>query len=280
MFRRLLLCALLTAPALLPADKTADLIRELSRDIGNLHDQVDRLQKSLDGKIEALSQTQAGQIREAADQSVKAMGAIADRLQKSLQDQQDQQNKSVAAGLTARLQEVAGDLGQMKEALSALTDTVNSLRTQMADLKNAVSVMQQPAPSPTRPDIPPISATDAFANANRDRLGGKLELAQQGYEDFLKMYPADAQAHEAQYRIGSIEYSLKRYDDAIASFDKALETYPDSKWASACLFYKGQSLRALGRWTEAMSAFSLLRKRYPTDPLAIQAAAIKPPPGK
>jgi TolA-binding protein len=276
MVRRLVLGALLTASAVFPADKTAERLLDLSRDIGNVHDQIDRLQKSLDEKMAALTQAQAGQLREAADQAAKSMSAVADRLQKNFKDQQDQQEKAAIAmaGLGTRLTEVSGDLGQMKEALSALTDTVNSLRTQVGDLKNAVTVMQQPAQAQTAPTI---SASDAFANANRDRIGGKLELAQQGYEGFLQMYPNDAQAHEAQYRIGWIQYSLKQYDAAIPSFDKVIEKYPESKWISASLFYKGKSLAELARWPEAMSAFGLLRKRFPTDPLAVQAAAIKPP---
>jgi TolA-binding protein len=278
MCRRLLLCFILCAPAIFPADKTADLIRELSRDIGNLHDQVDRLQKALDDKLTANSQAQAAQIRDAFDQSAKAMGAIADKLQKSIQDQQAQQNKSdiAIAGLGARLQEVTTDLGQIKEAILALTDSVNSLRTQMADLKNTVSVIQTPS-SPPKPDTPPISASDAFGNANRDRLGGKLEIAQQEYEEFLKLYPNDAQAHEAQYRIGSIQFSLQQYDPAAASFQKVIDTYPESKFVPDSLFYKAKSLGELGRWTEAMNAVSTLRRKFPNHPLAIQAASIKPP---
>jgi TolA-binding protein len=96
----------------------------------------------------------------------------------------------------------------------------------------------------------------------------------------LKWYAGDAQASEAQYRIGWIQYSLKQWDDAAASFDHVARNYPESNRLAEALFYKGKSLVELGRWPEANDAFKLLRQRFPGTPLAQESAAIKPPAGK
>jgi TolA-binding protein len=281
MFRRLLALALCVTPAVFGADKS---ILELQRDVAALQEQVRALQKSLDDKLADLAQKQAGQARAAADEVGKSLASIGDRLQKSIQDQQDQESKNAIAmaGMGARLQGLSSDVGTIKDGLADLNTAVAKLATQMTDLGNAVKTMQTPAAPPSGqatpdPNAPQISGSDLISNAERDRSGGSLDLALQEYRDFLKWYPNDAQASEAQYRIGWIQYSLKHWDEAAASFDQVAQNYPESNRMAESLFYKGKSLVELGRWPEANDAFKLLRQRFPGSPLAKESAAIKPP---
>src|SRR5271166_3740001 len=97
MVRRLLIFVLLASPALSGADKTADKMLDILRDVGGLQEQIKALQKSLDGKLAELSQTGAEQARAAAEQAGKSMAALGDQLQKSLQSQQDRQTKTLDA---------------------------------------------------------------------------------------------------------------------------------------------------------------------------------------
>jgi len=281
MFRRFLAVALCVAPAVFGADKS---ILELQRDVAALQEQVRALQKSLDDKLADLAQKQAGQARAAADEVGKSLASIGDRPQKSIQDQQDQESKNAIAmaGMGARLQGLSSDVGTIKDGLADLNTAVAKLATQMTDLGNAVKTMQTPAAPPSGqatpdPNAPQISGSDLISNAERDRSGGSLDLALQEYRDFLKWYPNDAQASEAQYRIGWIQYSLKHWDEAAASFDQVAQNYPESNRMAESLFYKGKSLVELGRWPEANDAFKLLRQRFPGSPLAKESAAIKPP---
>jgi TolA-binding protein len=284
MFRRFLAVALCVAPAAFCADKS---ILELQRDVAALQEQVRGLQKSLDDKLADLAQKQAEQTRAAADQAVRSLASIGDRMQKSLQDRQDQESKnaSAMAGMGARLQGLAGDVGTIKDSLADLNTALAKLATQLSDLGNAVKTMQTPVTPPSGqatpdPNAPQISASDLTSSAERDRSGGSLDLALQEYRDFLKWYPNDAQASEAQYRIGWIQYSLKHWDEAAASFDQVVEHYPESNRIAESLFYKGKSLVELGRRPEANEAFKLLRQRFPGSPLAKESTAIKPTTGK
>jgi TolA-binding protein len=189
------------------------------------------------------------------------------------------------AGVGARLQSLSSDVGTIKDSVADLHATLAKLATQIGDLGNAVKTMQTPvAPPPGQaapdPNAPQISASDLISSAERDRSGGSLDLALQEYRDFLKWYPADAQASEAQYRVGWIQYSLKHWDEAATSFDQVVQNYAESNRMAESLFYRGKSLLELGRWPEANDAFKLLRQRFPGSPLAKQSAAIKPPAGK
>ncbi len=273
--------ALCMAPAVYGADKS---ILELQRDVAALQEQVRGLQKSLDDKFADLAQKQADQARASNEQSGKALASIGDRMQKSLQDEQSK-NSIAMAEMGARLQGLSTDVVTIKDSLGDLNTALAKLATQITDLGNAVKIMQTPVAPPsgqTTPDLnaPQISASDLIANAARDYSGGSLDLALQEYRDFLKWYPNDAQASEAQYRVGWIQYSLKHWDEAAASFDQVAQSYPESNRIAESLFYKGKSLVELGRWPEANDAFKLLRQRFPGSALAKESAAIKPPAGK
>jgi TolA-binding protein len=283
------MCALLTLPALIAADKNKD-IRELSRDVGNLQDQIKRLQASLEEKLASLAQKQVEQTRETADQVNKSLAAMGDRLQKSLQDRQQQDNKTqvAVAGLDVRLQGVTSDLDTVKDALMSLTKSIDALTTKANDLTNAINIMQTPkAEPPTDPAHPAISATDLWNSAERDRLGGKFDLALKQFAYFLTAYGDMPQAPGAQFYIASIHQSLAErdnshpeWDAAVQGFDLILQKYPESQRVAAALYYKGYCLNKMGRGTEAGDTFRELRKRFPNDPLAKKSLSIKPPPGK
>jgi TolA-binding protein len=284
MVRRLLVLALIASPTLFSADKTTETLLELLRDVGGLQDQIKALQKSFEGKFTDLSQSQADQARATADQVAKSMTALAAGLQKTLQGQQDQQAKTldtiVAEG--SQIQSLSDQLNTMRQATSDLTSAMSRLSTQLNDLSTEVKSMQ--AAKPDVPGTPPpqISATDLFANAEGDRLGGKLDLALQEYTDYVAKFGAGsqaptAQAADAQYYIGSIHYSNQEWDDAAKSFDALLQTYPNSGRAPAALYYKADSLARLGRWTDANDVLKDLHKRFPDSPLAKQPLSVKPP---
>lgn len=279
MIRRLLVSILIAAPVLSGADKTADTLLELLREVGGLQEQIKGLQKSVEDKLAALGQTSAEQARTAAEQAAKATALLGDRLLKGMQDQQDQQAKTAAnvAGLGAQLTAVTGDLNTMREALNDLNSAINKLSTQVTDLNNAVKVLQAPKTDagPTAP--PEISATDLWNNAEGDYLGGKLDLAMTEYSAFVTKFGNTAQAPDAQYRIASIQYSNKDWEGAEKAFDLLVQAYADSKRVPESLYYKGDCLGKLGRWPEATEAAKDLRKRFPNDPFAKLSVNIKPP---
>jgi len=277
MFRRLLTYLLIAAPALSGADKPADKTLEILREMGALQDQIKALQQSLEGKLAQLGQSNAEQMRAAAEQAAKASDALGNRLDKGLQNGQDQQNKTLAAvaGLSSQLQAVTDNLGTMREAMNDLTTSLSKLSTQVSDLTNVVksTLVAKPAAGAG----PEISATDLFASAESDRLGGKFDLALQEYAEFATKFADGAQAPDAEYYIGSIHYSNKEWDEAVKAFDKLLQSHPDSKRVPEALYYKGDSLARLGRWPEADTTLKDLRKRFPATAVAKQSLNIKPP---
>jgi TolA-binding protein len=281
MVPRLLICALMASPALFGADKTTEAMLEVLRDVGGLQEQIKALQKSLEGRLADLTQAGVDQARAAADQSARSMAALSDSVQKSLRGQQDQQIKTLDAVAAAgsQVQAVADQLSTMRQAMNDLTAAMSRLTTQVSDLTNIVKSLQAKGEADTRAALPSteISATDLLANAETDRLGGKLDLALEEYTEYASKFGNTDQAQDAQYYIGSIHYSNQEWDDAVKAFDLLLQSYPDSKRAPAGLYYKADSLAKLGRWQDANDTLKDLRKRFPDNPLARQGLTVKPP---
>lgn len=280
MVRRLLIFVLIASPALYGADKTTETMLEVVRDIAGLEEQIKAMQKSLEGKLADLSQSGADRASASAEQAGKSMAALSDSMQKSLRGQQDQQTRTLdaVAAVGSQVQAISDQLGTMRQAMSDLTAAMSRLSTQVSDLTAAVKSVQSAKPDAGAATAQPqISATDLFANAESDRLGGKLDLALQEYTDYAAKFGDTAQAADAQYYIGSIHYSDQEWADAVKAFDTLLQAHPDSNRTPEALYYKADSLARQGRWPEATDALKDMRKRFPNSPLAKQGLTVKPP---
>jgi len=165
----------------------------------------------------------------------------------------------------------------------------------LTDLNNAVKVMSAPAPPPPGGQpagpggdaggaagafpasgpppggAPTISASDLYNNANRDRNGGKLDLALQEYTDYLRWYGNTDLAPNAQYYIAWIHASQGDFTNAVREYDAVLEKYPDNNKTPDAMYGKGVALTRMGRRTEGAREFQELIKRFPSNGLAGQS---------
>jgi tol-pal system protein YbgF len=206
------------------------------------------------------------------------------------QNLRDQENKVVTpvVGLNTRMDQMSQDMRTVQQAVSDLTGMISKMQTQLGDLANAIKILQTPPPPPPGStgsaaggagagggppvnDTPSISATDLYQNANRDRTGGKVDLALQEYGDYLRWYGNTDLAPNAQYYIASIHAAQGDYQNAVREYDMVLEKYPDNAKTPDAMYGKGTALARMGRRTEGAREFSELIKRFPNSPLASQA---------
>jgi tetratricopeptide (TPR) repeat protein len=132
-------------------------------------------------------------------------------------------------------------------------------------------------------DSPSMSASDLYANAQRDRQGGRLELALQEFADYIRWYGNAELAPNAQYYIASIHAYQGYYDDAVREYGIVIEKYPDTHEASPrpnlagnnkipdAMYGRSVALAILGRYTEGARGFQELIRRFPSNALAGQA---------
>jgi TolA-binding protein len=277
-----------------PASAASKEILELQRDVALLQEQVRQLQQSQDRQLAAI-QTLVQQSLAAANDATRSVAVIQSGLQQNLRDQESKVVTPVV-GLNTRMDQMSQDMRTVQQAVSDLTNMVSKIQAQLTDLGNAVKVMQAPAAAPppgaaTAPggmpggqggmpgapaaapanDTPSMSASDLYANAQRDRQGGKLDLALQEFSDYLRWYGNTDLAPNAQYYIASIHASQGDYDSAIREYDMVLEKFPDNNKTADAMYGKGVALARLGRRTDGAREFTELIKRFPANSLAPQA---------
>ena len=280
-FRRLLLPAVLAFPVLCPAASKE--IVELQRDVAQLQDQVRNLQRSFDERMAAMQVL----VQQAADSASKASNSVAG-LQGAIQEQLRQQGKEVVAPIAntgAKVDQMTTEFTEVRNSMADVTARLGKLEQQIIDLSNAVRTMQTPAappPGSTSPtgsgptasnSPPPISGDVLYSNANRDRLGGKADLALQEYSDFVKYYSDSSLAPAAQFWIGDIHFSQGEFDKALSAFDMVLEKYPANNKTPDALYMKGRSLLKLDRRMDGAKEFHEVIRRYPSSDAATKAKA-------
>jgi TolA-binding protein len=290
MFPRILVCSVLAAAMLsltpAPSSGASKEIQELQRDVAQLQDQLKQLQQAQDRQLAEIRVLVQQSLAAATDVN-KSVAVIQSGFQQNLRDQE---NKVVTpvVGLNTRMDSMSQDMRTVQQAVSDLTGMISKMQTQLSDLNNTIKVIQAPAPAPPGTsgpgsggpgatmappanESPTISATDLYANANRDRTGGKLDLALQEYADYLRWYGNTDLAPNAQYYIASIHASQGDYENAIREYDMVLEKYSDNNKTPDAIYGKGIALTRTGRRTDGAREFQELMKRFPGSPLAAQA---------
>ncbi|MBM7852521.1 tol-pal system protein YbgF [Methylopila capsulata] len=88
------------------------------------------------------------------------------------------------------------------------------------------------------------------------------ELADSTFRDFLRAYPKDPRAAEAQYWLGESLYQRKKYTDAADSFYKIYVDAPQSAKAPESMMKLGMALNGMGKKDEACATIAEAGKKY------------------
>jgi len=275
--RRLIPVLLLFPPACPAVSKE---MQELMRDVALLQQQVKDLQQSQDEKFTRLTVM----VQQTLDLATKANTAVAvldSGIRASIQDQLKGMVTSTV-GVGSRVDAMGGDIQAVRASVEDITNRLGKLQQQLTDLSKAVQAMQAPAPPPPAasgasaaggppPNLPP--AEQLYNGALRDRMGGKLDLALQEFQDYLKYYGNTDYAPNAQYYIGDIHYAQNDLDSALSDFDAVLEKYTDNNKTPDALLMKGKTLVKMGQPTKGAAEFNEVIKRFPNSDQATQAKA-------
>ncbi|MBF0454748.1 MAG: tol-pal system protein YbgF [Magnetococcales bacterium] len=139
--------------------------------------------------------------------------------------------------------------------------------------KPAVIQPAQP-PAPAEPEITPIptvpedapmpaSAREAYEAAFLKLRSGKYQASLEDFSQFLKWFPNDSLADNAQYWIGELYYVQKQYPEALQAFNTVLVKWPDSTKIPACLLKIGFAFYELGDMVNAKASLSRLLTDHP-----------------
>ena len=137
-----------------------------------------------------------------------------------------------------------------------------------------------PAEAPVVDDRPP--AAPLVASGNRAKIKAEYQAAydllgpqNRRYDDaarafakFLKKYPNDPLAPNAQYWLGEANYVSQHNAEALQAFELVVSRFPDSTKAPGALFKIGRLQQAAGNKSAARASFERVLTDYPESPAA------------
>jgi tol-pal system protein YbgF len=121
----------------------------------------------------------------------------------------------------------------------------------------------------------PPSATPATPQDQYNRAFGLLQRAdypnaETALRAFVKQFPKDPLAGNAQYWLGETYYVRKDWNDAAIAFAEGYQKYPKSSKAMDDLLKLGMSLANLGQKPNACAAYARLNHDFPAAPAPIK----------
>jgi tol-pal system protein YbgF len=274
------LAVLAIAPWMAFGQSTKDQIKEVQRDVASLQDDL----RKQNDKITELGVL----LHQALDASNQANAGMA-ALQRVIADRLGEQAKNVGgtvAGVGAKVDQMADEFRGVKESIADLNSRMGKFDSKLTDISNSIRTIQTPVapppsgnpmpsatgqPSGTAVGTPPPSAEAILDSARRDYSAGKMELAMQEFQEYLKWFPNSENSPYAQFYIGEIFLRAGDADNAVKAYDAVLERYPENNKTPDAHYMKAKALFQAGRRTDAQKEYCEVVKRYPDSDLASKA---------
>ena len=273
----------------------------VSKDMIQLQEQVTQLlqgQRDLRSAIDtnnATLRTLVQQSLDATNQLNSQMGV----LQKSVQEATANSSSRIdtmstqTQGLSDNMQDVqarVAKLGQQMNDIQGLLQSIDGKISGGASsaqngysgapgLGSAQSAQPNPGSSQlpqagnSVPAMPAMSADTLYQNALRDFSTGKYDLARQEFGDYIKNFPTNDLASNAQFYLGEISYAQGDYQDAIAQYEIVTGNYPKSFKLAAALLKKAFAEVELGMKSTGIRDLREVLRRFPGSDEARRAQA-------
>ena len=128
-----------------------------------------------------------------------------------------------------------------------------------------------PAGATANPSLPSAGASDAASKDAYEAAYGYLlqqdfASAESAFDEFLKRYPSDPLAGNAQYWLGETYFARGQYKPAAGAFLKGYQTYARSTKAPDSVLKLGLSLDKLGQKDAACASYAELTVKFPNAP--------------
>jgi tol-pal system protein YbgF len=263
----IVLGVLFTAGTIEAADKTH---QQMMAEIRMLQEQQQQLQQMLGGLAETLTQTLKTMASKIDDQSSATRKSFA-----------DQRLLIESVSETARILREKADDTNVR--LSSMTQELEAIRQAIASqpqtpAPGAVGPGQEPAvgnpggtPSGVGAPPPGVSPERMFNEAFGDYTRGDYDLAIEGFQTYMRMFPRTDRTDDAQLKIGDSLHAAKRFTEAAAAFQKVISDYPQSDSVPAAYYKLGLTYEALKQPDLARKAFETVIRNHAGSNEAILA---------
>jgi len=259
----------------------------VSKDMIQLQEQVSQL---LQGQrdIRSAIDTNNATLRTLVQQSLDATNQLNSQmglLQRNVQEATANSGSRIdtmstqTQGLSDNLQDIQARVAKLSQQMNDVQGLLQSIdgkvsggvsSTQSATSSGpptGYSAANQPsaqAPAGDNPTpLPTVSSDTLYQNALRDFSTGKYDLARQEFSDYLRNFPTNELASNAQFYLGEISYAQGNYQDALAQYEIVMSNYPKSFKLAAAMLKKSFAELELGMKSSGIRDLRELIRRFP-----------------
>jgi tol-pal system protein YbgF len=246
---------------------------QMMADVRMLQEQTQQLQQQLTAAIEQLSATLKTINTRVDDQAAATRKSFAD--QKLAVDQ------------------FGSDLRVVRERIDENTVKITSLAQEIEAMRLAIP-QYAPAPAaPTDPGAAAGGATDPGAAAPptapstvlapgmtpqrmyntslADFTAGQWALCIDGFNTYVRNFPRNDLADDAQWYIGECYQQDGKFAEAIDAYNRVITNYPKGDRVPDAYYKRGVALSAMGQTDRARESFETLMKMFPDHDMARMA---------
>jgi len=158
------------------------------------------------------------------------------------------------------------NMGQVKEGEERLMRIIAGAPSDSSALGAADIIMKR-----RKQQKNPLSEKEIITFAGVYRRNRQTGTASSLITEYFKRFPDGRYTGEALYQRGLLNYSGRRYTQAIADFQKAFTLLDDPRKIRDCRFNIGRSKAQKGDWTGANAEYARYAREYPADRKAAEA---------
>ncbi len=159
----------------------------------------------------------------------------------------------------------ASQMSTMGERISATDRRMEKLSEQFAQLKKLIEDIPK---QPVLGQVTPGNAEQLFAAAYADYSRGNFDLALSEFRQYVETFPGSELSDNAQYWIGEILYTQRKFAESASEFEKVMTINPKGDKAPAALYKRGLVLIEMGNKQTGIEQLVSVVKNYPRTPEA------------
>ncbi len=182
------------------------------------------------------------------------------------------------------LQALHSEIGALGEQILILAEQVSTLSAQLAEVQGQVQqwTVRQPTeqvqarqqaerqPTEQREALPPTADSALFDTTFGDYMAGEYVLAIDGFEEYLRRFPATEKADEALYWIGESLAAQGRHSESRGRFLRVILEYPASEMVAGARLRAAPEAIELGQPEAAVQELRSVVDHHPgTDALLV-----------
>lgn len=256
----------------------------ISKEMIELQQQVQQLaqaQRDMRSAMDAQNAT----LKTLVQQSLESVGQLNNKMgvvEKTVQEMQANTGSRIdtmttqTQGLSDNMQDMQARVAKLSQQVTDMQGLLQTIDAKLAGTGGASANSGGSGGgggSAPPPAMAPISADTLYQNGLRDYNGGNYDLAKQEFSDYLKNFPTNPLAGNAQFYLGEVAFAQGNYQEAVTQYDLVLYSYPKSFKLAGSLLKKGQAEIKLGQKASGTRDLREVERRFPGTDESKQAQA-------